>query len=67
MSVLVGQAGTGKGVVIATAASAWRSEGYEVIGTAVAGATAERLGDDAKLERSHDDRLAAGQSRRTSS
>jgi conjugative relaxase-like TrwC/TraI family protein len=52
VSVLVGQAGTGKGVVIATAAGAWRSEGYEVIGTAVAGATAERLGEDAKLERS---------------
>jgi conjugative relaxase-like TrwC/TraI family protein len=52
VSVLVGQAGTGKGVVIATAAGAWRSEGYEVIGTAVAGATAERLGQDAKLERS---------------
>ena len=28
------------------------SEGYEVIGTAVAGATAERLGAEAKLERS---------------
>ena len=52
VSVLVGQAGTGKGVVIGTAASAWRAEGYEVIGTAVAGATAERLGEDAKLERS---------------
>ena len=52
VSVLVGQAGTGKGLVIGTAASAWRAEGYEVIGTAVAGATAERLGEDAKLERS---------------
>lgn len=52
VSVLVGQAGTGKGVVIGTAASAWRSEGYEVIGTAVAGATAERLGENAKLDRS---------------
>lgn len=52
VSVLVGQAGTGKGVVIAAAAGAWRREGYEVIGTAVAGATAERLGADAKLERS---------------
>jgi conjugative relaxase-like TrwC/TraI family protein len=52
VSALVGQAGTGKGVVIATAAGAWRSEGYEVIGTAVAGATAERLREDAKLERS---------------
>jgi conjugative relaxase-like TrwC/TraI family protein len=51
VNVLVGQAGTGKGVVIGTAADAWRREGYEVIGTAVAGATAKRLGADAKLER----------------
>ena len=49
---MVGQAGTGKGVVIRAAAAAWQREGYEVIGTAVAGATAERLGADAKLERS---------------
>lgn len=64
VSVLVGQAGTGKGVVIGTAASAWRSEGYEVIGTAVAGATAVRLGEDAKLERSltTDSLLAKAQS-----
>ncbi len=52
VSVLVGQAGTGKGVVISAAVGAWRSEGYEVIGTAVAGATAERLGADAGLQRS---------------
>jgi conjugative relaxase-like TrwC/TraI family protein len=52
VSVLVGQAGTGKGVVISAAARAWQREGYEVIGTAVAGATAKRLGADAKLERS---------------
>jgi conjugative relaxase-like TrwC/TraI family protein len=52
VSVLVGQAGTGKGVVINAAAGAWQREGYEVIGTAVAGATAERLGADAGLERS---------------
>jgi ATP-dependent exoDNAse (exonuclease V) alpha subunit len=50
--VLVGQAGTGKGVVLRAACGAWRREGYAVIGTAVAGATAERLGADAKLERS---------------
>ena len=50
VSVLVGQAGTGKGVVLSTAADVWRREGYEVIGTAIAGATAERLGADAKLE-----------------
>jgi conjugative relaxase-like TrwC/TraI family protein len=52
VSVLVGQAGTGKGVVIRAATGAWQREGYQVIGTAVAGATAERLGADAKLERS---------------
>jgi conjugative relaxase-like TrwC/TraI family protein len=52
VSVLVGQAGTGKGVVVRAAAGAWQREGYQVIGTAVAGATAERLGADAKLERS---------------
>jgi len=51
VSILVGQAGTGKGVVLSTAADAWRSEGYEVLGTAIAGATAERLGADAKLEK----------------
>ncbi len=52
VSVLVGQAGTGKGVVISTASEAWRKEGYEVIGTAIPGATAKRLGADAKLGRS---------------
>jgi conjugative relaxase-like TrwC/TraI family protein len=52
VSVLVGQAGTGKGTVIATAARAWRDEGYEVIGTAVAGATAKRLQADAELHTS---------------
>ncbi|HLI33278.1 MAG TPA: MobF family relaxase [Solirubrobacteraceae bacterium] len=49
---LEGQAGTGKGVVIAAAAEAWRQEGYTVVGAAVAGATAERLAADAELERS---------------
>jgi conjugative relaxase-like TrwC/TraI family protein len=52
ISVLVGQAGTGKGVVLATAAEAWRRDGYQVTGTAIAGATAERLAADANLERS---------------
>jgi len=52
VTLLVGQAGTGKGVVIRAAAGAWQREGYDVIGTAVAGATAERLSADAKLERS---------------
>jgi ATP-dependent exoDNAse (exonuclease V) alpha subunit len=52
VTALVGQAGTGKGVVVSAAAEAWRREGYEVIGTAVAGATAKRLGADAKLDQS---------------
>jgi conjugative relaxase-like TrwC/TraI family protein len=52
VSVLVGQAGTGKGVVLSAATSAWQKEGYEVIGTAIAGATAERLGAEAKMQRS---------------
>jgi conjugative relaxase-like TrwC/TraI family protein len=51
-TTLVGQAGTGKGVVVSVAAEVWRREGYEVIGTAVAGATAERLKADARLQRS---------------
>lgn len=50
---LVGRAGTGKGVVLSAAARAWQLEGYEVIGTAVAGATAQRLREDAKLDRSY--------------
>jgi len=52
VSQLVGRAGTGKGVVLSAAARAWQLEGYEVIGTAVAGATAQRLGEDAQLDRS---------------
>ena len=53
VSLLVGRAGTGKGVVLSAAARAWQLEGHEVIGTAVAGATAQRLRDDAGLDRSH--------------
>jgi conjugative relaxase-like TrwC/TraI family protein len=52
VSVLVGQAGTGKGVVLSAATNAWEKEGYHVIGTAIAGATAERLGAEARMERS---------------
>ena len=52
VSVLVGQAGTGKGVVLGAAVAAWRAEGHEVWGTAIAGATAKRLQADAKLEQS---------------
>lgn len=52
MSVLIGRAGTGKGVVIGAAARAWQLEGNEVIGTAIAGAVAQRLREEAKLDRS---------------
>jgi len=49
MSVLVGQAGTGKGVVISAAREAWEADGHRVIGTAVAGATAKRLAADCQI------------------
>jgi len=52
VAVLVGQAGTGKGVVLSAATNAWEKDGYQVIGTAIAGATAERLGAEAKMGRS---------------
>jgi conjugative relaxase-like TrwC/TraI family protein len=51
IAVLVGRAGTGKGVAIAAAARAWQLQDREVIGTAIAGATAQRLQADAKLDR----------------
>jgi conjugative relaxase-like TrwC/TraI family protein len=46
LAVLVGPAGTGKGVVIDAAARAEQLAGREVIGIAVSGSTAERLGAD---------------------
>ena len=49
VSVLVGQAGTGKGVVISAARQAWEANGHRVIGTAVAGATAKRLAADCQI------------------
>jgi ATP-dependent exoDNAse (exonuclease V) alpha subunit len=52
VAVLVGRAGTGKGVTISAAARAWQLEGNEVIGTAVAGVVAQRLQADAQLDRS---------------
>ena len=45
-AVLVGPAGTGKGVVIDAAARAEQHAGRETIGLAVSGSTAERLGAD---------------------
>ncbi len=45
-SVLVGPAGTGKGVVIDAVARAEQLTGRETIGIAVSGSTAERLGND---------------------
>jgi conjugative relaxase-like TrwC/TraI family protein len=45
-AVLIGPAGTGKGVVIDTAARAEQHAGRETIGIAVSGSTAERLGAD---------------------
>jgi conjugative relaxase-like TrwC/TraI family protein len=46
VSVLVGPAGTGKGVVIDAAARAEEHAGRTIIGVAVSGSTAERLGAD---------------------
>lgn len=46
LAVLIGPAGTGKGVVIDAAARAEQHAGREVIGVAVSGSTAERLGAD---------------------
>lgn len=46
-AVLVGPAGTGKGVVIGAAAHAELAAGREVYGVAVAGRTAQRLGESA--------------------
>lgn len=45
-TVLIGPAGTGKGVVIDAAARAEQLAGRETIGIAVSGSTAERLGAD---------------------
>jgi len=50
IAVLIGQAGTGKGVVIGAAKEAWERDARRVIGTAVAGATAKRLGADSGIK-----------------
>jgi conjugative relaxase-like TrwC/TraI family protein len=44
--ILIGPAGTGKGVVIDAAASAEQLTGRETLGIAVSGSTAQRLGQD---------------------
>ena len=46
LAVLVGPAGTGKGVVIDGAARAEQIAGREILGIAVSGSTADRLGTD---------------------
>jgi conjugative relaxase-like TrwC/TraI family protein len=48
LALLVGPAGTGKGVVIDATARAEQTSGREVIGGAVSGSTAERLGADSR-------------------
>ena len=53
LAVLVGPAGTGKGVVIDAAARAEQAVGREVIGIAVSGSTAERLGADSPALAGH--------------
>jgi conjugative relaxase-like TrwC/TraI family protein len=45
-AILVGPAGTGKGVVIDAAARAEQLTGHETFGVAVSGSTAQRLGQD---------------------
>ncbi|MHB1467811.1 MAG: MobF family relaxase [Solirubrobacteraceae bacterium] len=45
-AILIGPAGTGKGVVIDAAARAEQLVGIQTLGVAVAGATAQRLGQD---------------------
>jgi conjugative relaxase-like TrwC/TraI family protein len=45
-AILVGPAGTGKGVVIDAAARAERHTGRQTLGIAVSGSTAQRLGQD---------------------
>ena len=49
LALLIGPAGTGKGVVIDAAARAEQTIGREVIGIAVSGSTAQRLGSDSPV------------------
>jgi conjugative relaxase-like TrwC/TraI family protein len=52
-AVLVGPAGTGKGVVIDTVARAEQHAGHGTVGIAVSGSTAERLGADSSALAGH--------------
>jgi conjugative relaxase-like TrwC/TraI family protein len=52
-TVLVGPAGTGKGVVIDAAARAEQHAGRQTVGVAVSGSTAERLGTDSPALAGH--------------
>ena len=49
VTVLVGEAGTGKGFVLGAAREAFERDGHRVIGVAVAGAAAQRLGSEAGI------------------
>ena len=61
LAVLIGPAGTGKGVVIDAAARAEEIVGREVLGIAVSGSTAERLGrGQPRARRAHADPGRAG-------
>jgi conjugative relaxase-like TrwC/TraI family protein len=53
LSLLIGPAGTGKGVVIDAAARTEQTMGLDVIGVAVSGSTAERLGADSPALAEH--------------
>jgi conjugative relaxase-like TrwC/TraI family protein len=53
VAVLIGPAGTGKGVVIDAAARAEQQAGRETLGVAVAGSTAQRLGQDSPALAGH--------------
>ena len=52
-AILIGPAGTGKGVVIDAAARAEQNTGRETVGVAVSGSTAQRLGRDSPALAGH--------------
>ncbi|WP_354697334.1 Dda-like helicase [Paraconexibacter sp. AEG42_29] len=59
IAALEGQAGTGKGVVIDAVARAERFSGRRVLGVALAGATAQRLGEDSPALSGHTTTIAS--------